>query len=38
MINVAKMITNLEKAYFFKKYVNATAKKKPITDEIIARE
>ena len=33
-----KIITNREKAYCLKKYVNATAKKNPVTEEIIARE
>ena len=33
-----KIITKREKAYCLKKYVNATAKKKPVIEEIIARE
>jgi len=31
------MITNRENAYCLKKYVNATAKKKPVNEESIAR-
>ena len=32
------IITKRENAYCLKKYVKATAKKNPVTEEIIARE